>query len=168
MVVGPPAIRADDPLEVGADQLFEAVAVAVGGDPEDRRLRRGRRPQRALLAPGAPAGLIDIERRGAEHGVEQPLVRALEHGRGALTDRIDLILRRKFAARAAMPGLPARAAQQLLRLRPRLRAPLLTRLRRIRGRRLGAVARARPCLLLQPAHPLLQPLAAPGQLLAAP
>ena len=36
VVIGPPAVRADDPLEVLADQLLQAVAVAVLGDPEDR------------------------------------------------------------------------------------------------------------------------------------
>src|SRR6266508_3304923 len=62
VVVGPPAVGADDPA-VATDQLVEPVAVAVFGDPEDRRLGGRRRPQRALLAPGAPAGLIDVDRR---------------------------------------------------------------------------------------------------------
>ena len=40
VVIGPPAVRAEDPFVVLADQLLEAVAVAVLGDPEDRRLWR--------------------------------------------------------------------------------------------------------------------------------
>jgi hypothetical protein len=72
-----------------------------------------------------------------------------------------------------MPGLATRTtslgiSQQLLRLRSCLDPALLTRLGPIRGRGLRAVARAGARLLLEPSHPLLKPLAAPRQLLAAP
>src|SRR5215210_5011623 len=73
MVIGPPAVRADDP-PVAADQLAEAVAVAVLGDPEDRRFGRGRGPQRAPLARGGPAGLVDVERRRVQDRGDQRLV----------------------------------------------------------------------------------------------
>src|ERR1017187_10519219 len=48
-------------------------------------------------------------------------------------------------------------ARQLLRFLPRLRATLLTRLRRIRRRRRGTGTRTRGRFLLQHAQPLLQP-----------
>jgi hypothetical protein len=57
--------------------------------------------------------------------------------RVVIDDLIDLVLGSELATRTAMQILPARLAldailgQQLLRLRARLRTPLLTRLRRI-------------------------------------
>ena len=77
-----------------------------------------------------------------------------------IDDLIDLILGLELPARTPMPRLTAGlalAAQQLLGLRPRLRPPLLPRLRRIRGRRLRTRPRIPPRLLLQPPDPLLQP-----------
>ena len=88
MVIGPPAVRAHDPGEA-ADQLIEPVAVAVLCDPEDRRLGRGRGPQRAPLARRAPAGLIDVQRRRFQHRGEQRLVWLGQDLRRALADLID-------------------------------------------------------------------------------
>ena len=88
VVISPPAIRADDPLVVGADQLGQAVAVAVLRDPEDSRGGRRRSPQRPPLPGGAPAGLIDVQGRRAQSRGHKPLVRVLERRRGALADRV--------------------------------------------------------------------------------
>jgi hypothetical protein len=87
-------------------------------------------------------------------------------------DLVDLLLRGKLPARASVPRLPARLPLTLpfrprLRLLARLRAPLCTPLGRIRGGRLRARARARARLLLEGAYPLIEPLAATRQLLAA-
>jgi hypothetical protein len=75
VVLGPPAIRAGDPFEVLADQLFQTVAMAVLSDPEDRRLGRRRSPQRAALPSGVPAGLLQIHRGRGEHRLHKLLVR---------------------------------------------------------------------------------------------
>ena len=94
--------------------------------------------------------------------------------RVVVDDLVHLILGRQRTAGAPMPGLtPGRAplallGQQLLRLRPRLGSPLLTRLRRILRRRLRPRPRVLPRLLLKPPDPLLQhprlPLNRRGQL----
>ena len=63
VVVGPPAVGAADAGEPLAEELLEPVAVPILGDPEDRRLRRGRGPERAVGPGGDPAGLVDVDRR---------------------------------------------------------------------------------------------------------
>jgi hypothetical protein len=89
--------------------------------------------------------------------------------RVVIDDLIDPILRDELATRTAMPILPARLArdsilgQRLLRLRARLRPPLLTRLRRIRRRRLRTRPRVSPHLFLQPTDPLLEQLTSSRQ-----
>ena len=61
--VGPPAIGADDALEVLAEQGRRLALVAVGGDAKDGDLRSDGAPQGALGAAQLPAGLVDVERR---------------------------------------------------------------------------------------------------------
>ncbi len=78
-----------------------------------------------------------------------------------IDDLLELVLGQKLAARTLVAKLAARLApatpgKQLLRLRPRLRASLLTRLGRIRRRRLRTGTRTLPSLLLKPRHPLVQ------------
>src|SRR4051794_12446912 len=81
-------------------------------------------------------------------GRERPLT-ATAHLRVVIDDLIHLIRRLQLTAGATMPALPALlaplalCAQQLLGLRPRLRAPLRPRLGRIGRRRL----RTRPRVL---------------------
>ncbi len=58
-------------------------------DPEDRRLRRDRSPQRALIMRGKPARLINVDGARCEHLPEQPLVRPGQSQGGALADRVD-------------------------------------------------------------------------------
>jgi hypothetical protein len=87
-----------------------------------------------------------------------------------IDDLRHLILAEQLAPRPLMSGLAARLApgtlhQQLLRLRPSLRATLLTRLWRILRRRAGARTRIYPRLLLKAAHPLLQPRVSSTQLI---
>ena len=60
VLVTRPAIRDDDPAVV-ADQLVELLAVAVLGDLEDRCSRGAHAPQRAGIAGGPPAGLVDMQ-----------------------------------------------------------------------------------------------------------
>jgi hypothetical protein len=60
--------------------------------------------------------------------------------------------------------LLALRAHELLRLRARLRPPLRTRLRRIRGRRLRSRPRVLARLRLQPTQPLLQRLYARSEI----
>jgi len=80
VVVGPPAVRGDDPFEIAAEQFFEAVAVAVFGDPEDRGLGCGCRPERASLGLGEPAGLINVDDRRLEHLLDQFFVWESQRG----------------------------------------------------------------------------------------
>ena len=89
VVVGPPAVGAADAGELLAEELLEAVAVAVGGDPEDRRLGGSRGPERAVVPGGDPARLVDVDRRRAENRGDQGLVRLEERARGAPADRFD-------------------------------------------------------------------------------
>ncbi len=90
---------------------------------------------------------------------------------------VNPILALEGTARALMPGLRASTTplsvtrKQLLRLRPRLGPPLLSRLRRILRRRLRTRTRTLPRPLLETPDPLLQkpslrsqPLHRPGQL----
>jgi hypothetical protein len=81
--------------------------------------------------------------------------------RVVIDDLRDLVLGQKLAPRPLVTGLAARIApttlgKQLLRLRARLRASLLTRLGRIRRRRLRPGTRTFPCPLLKTRHPLVQ------------
>ena len=76
MAVAVPAVGDHDPGIAGADQRVELLAVAVLGDLQERRLRGGRGPQRAALAAGAPAGLIDMHRVLVQHPVLQLQMRA--------------------------------------------------------------------------------------------
>ncbi len=81
--------------------------------------------------------------------------------RVVVDDLRDLIVGQQLAPRPLVTGLaaglaPATLGQQLLRLRPGLRASLLTRLGRIRRRRLRPGTRTLPRLLLKPRQPLVQ------------
>ena len=98
------------------------------------------------------------------------LVPATAAAVGVVIDElVDLILAGERPAGALMPGLPTRSAplpiprQQLLRLRPRLRPPLLTRLRRILRRRPRPGTRTLPRPLLKPPDALLQQQRLRGQ-----
>ena len=88
MAVAVPAVGDHDPWVAGADQRVELLAVAMRGDLEERRLGRGRGPQRATLTAGPPAGLIDMHRALIQHPVLQLQVRAGQRLRGALADRV--------------------------------------------------------------------------------
>ena len=72
--VGPPAIGADDALEVLAEQGRGLALVAVGGDAKDGGLRSDGAPQGALSAAQLPAGLIDVERRCRADAGKQVLI----------------------------------------------------------------------------------------------
>ena len=79
-----------------------------------------------------------------------------------IDDLSHLVLGQKLAPRPLVTRLAAHAAPtttlstQFLGLRARLRASLLTRLRRIRRRRLRPGTRTLPCPLLKTRHPLVQ------------
>ena len=64
-------------------------AVAVFGDLKDRRARRCHGPQRARVPSGPPARLIDVHCGLAENPGPQVSMRAFEHVRGVLADRLD-------------------------------------------------------------------------------
>ena len=115
---------------------------------------RDRRQLRDLTPPRPPRRQL---LRRAEH------VPAASAAFGVVIDKlVDLILRQQRTAGALMPGLAAGTPllpvprQKLLRLRPRLRTPLLPRPRGILRRRLRPRPRTLPPLLLKPRHPLHQ------------
>src|SRR3954463_12221029 len=87
VLVSGPAVGDDDPW-IRADQRVELLTVAVLGDPEQRGLGGGQRPQGAAVSGGSPSGLIDVQRRLIEHPVVQLCVRTGECGASALADRI--------------------------------------------------------------------------------
>src|SRR6266516_5511498 len=89
VVVGPPAVGAADAGELVAEQFLEAVAVAVLGDAEDRRLGGGRGPEGAAFAGGRPAGLVDVDRRRLKDRGAQCFVRLCERVCSAPADRVD-------------------------------------------------------------------------------
>ena len=89
VVVGPPAIRAGDAGELLAQQRLGLALVAVGGDAKERRTRGEGAPERALAAAQAPAGLIDVERRGGADVAEQVLVGLLKRRGRPPHDRVD-------------------------------------------------------------------------------
>jgi len=78
MAVAVPTVRNDDPGIRGADERVEPLAVAVLGDLQERGARCRGGPQRAALAAGPPAGLIDVHRALIQHPVLQLHVRASE------------------------------------------------------------------------------------------
>ena len=88
MAVAVPAIGDHDPRVRGADQRVEHLAVAVLGDLQEHRAGGVRGPQRASIALGAPAGLIDMHRRRLQHLVCEVQVRAGQRFGGALADRV--------------------------------------------------------------------------------
>jgi hypothetical protein len=115
MLVTVPAVRDDDPRIGRADERTELLAVAALGDLKERGGRGARAPQRAALAAGAPAGLIDRHRALVQHPVLQLAVRAGQRLGGSLADRIDRAGRQRDAeqvpgeladpsARDSMPG----------------------------------------------------------------
>jgi len=63
--------------------------VATLGDAEERLLPAEHAPQRAPLSSGAPAGLLDVERRGLPELVVQVRVGFLQGCAGAADDHID-------------------------------------------------------------------------------
>ena len=80
VVVGPPAVGAADAGEPVAEQLGESVAVAVSGDPEDRRRGDGGRPEGAGRPGGRPAGLVDVDRGRPENRGDKRLVWLCQRG----------------------------------------------------------------------------------------
>src|SRR6202035_4741591 len=80
VVVGPPAVGAADAAEVGAEQLFEPVAMSVLRDPEDGRLGDGCGPERAAVLGGRPAGLVDVDRGCLQDRRDQRFVRLCQCG----------------------------------------------------------------------------------------
>src|SRR5665648_362454 len=89
VVVGPPAVRAGHAGELLAEQRLRLAAVAIGSDAKDRGAKGERPPERALAAAQAPAGLVDVERRGGAHVPEQVLVGFVEGPGHALHDGVD-------------------------------------------------------------------------------
>jgi len=63
--------------------------VATLGDAEERLLPAEHAPERAPLSSGAPAGLVDVERRGLPELVVQVRVGFLQGCAGAADDHID-------------------------------------------------------------------------------
>lgn len=61
----------------------------VGGDSEDSRTLGEQRPERALAAAQAPAGLVDVDCCGETDVAEQLLVGEGERLAGAAYDRLD-------------------------------------------------------------------------------
>src|SRR5665647_2283997 len=89
VVVGPPAVRAGHAGELLAEQRLGLAAVAIGSDAKDRGAAGERPPERALAAAQAPAGLVDVERRGGADVPEQVLVGFVEGPGHALHDGVD-------------------------------------------------------------------------------
>src|SRR5450759_1268338 len=89
VVVGPPAVRAGDAGELLAEQRLGLAAVAPLGAAEDGGAAGERSPERALAAAQAPAGLVDVERRGGAHVAEQVFVGLVEGQGRVLQDGVD-------------------------------------------------------------------------------
>ena len=100
-------------------ERVELFAVAVRGDLEERRARGGRGPQRATIAIGAPAGLIDMHRALVKNPVLQLQMRAGERVGGALADRIHAAGRERAPNRS-------RASSEIPRRETRCRAVNVT------------------------------------------
>ena len=75
--------------------------VAIGGDAEDRGAAGERAPERALAAAQAPAGLVDVDRRGGADVAEQVLVGLVEGPGRALHDGVDRAARELGAKQLA-------------------------------------------------------------------
>src|SRR5215211_2477690 len=88
LVVGPPAIRGDDPGEARADQLGQLALVAIGGDVEGGEAVGERGPQGAALPGAPPAGLIDADHGGVLDRLAQLGIGVGESAAGALADRV--------------------------------------------------------------------------------
>ena len=88
-VIGPPAIRGDDPGEALSDQLRQLALVAIGGDVEGGVAVGDGAPEGALLPGVAPAGLIDAEDRGVLDRLAQLRVGLSQGAGGTLADRVD-------------------------------------------------------------------------------
>ena len=101
MAVAIPAVRDHDPRIRGADERVELLTVAVRGDHKERRIRGGRGPQRAALAAGSPACLIDMHRALIQHPVLQMQMRSGERLRSALADRVHTAGRERGAEQIA-------------------------------------------------------------------
>src|SRR5450759_3305556 len=112
VIVGPPAVRAGDPRELLAEQRLGLAAVAPLGAAEDGGAAGERSPERALAAAQAPAGLVDVERRGGAHVAEQVFVGLLQSGARAADDGLDGTARELGAEELAQElcGIAARDA----------------------------------------------------------
>src|SRR5436190_1174000 len=88
VVIGPPAVGADDRLRV-AKQRLGLLAVARRGDPERGRLVAEGAPEEARLARLLPAGLIDADDRGAANSIAKPFLGLAQGRAGAPDDRVD-------------------------------------------------------------------------------
>jgi hypothetical protein len=71
VIVGPPPVAGGDAGKALRKQGLGLALVAVGGDAKDGGPPGESAPQGALAAAGAPAGLIDVDRRGGADVVEQ-------------------------------------------------------------------------------------------------
>ena len=74
VVMGLPAVAGGDTREAITEQRSGLPLMAVGGDAKDGRAAGERTPEGALLTPGAPAGLIDIDRRGGPSATKELLI----------------------------------------------------------------------------------------------
>ena len=88
MRIGPPAVGSHDCLGIG-EQALGAILVAVAGEVKEGVTVGEHSPQRALLAGGAPAGLVHVQALAGAHALSQILIRVFERPRGALQDRLD-------------------------------------------------------------------------------
>jgi hypothetical protein len=88
-LLGPPAIRASNTGEVRAEEGPGLALVATRGNAKDGGPPDESAPQSALVAPSAPAGLIDVDRRSGADEVEQFFVGQTQRRRCAPENGID-------------------------------------------------------------------------------
>mgnify|MGYP007107693838 CR=1 FL=1 len=89
VVMGLPAVAGGDTREAITEQRSGLPLMAVGGDAKDGRAAGERTPEGALLTPGAPAGLIDVDGGRSADVMKQLLVGQPKRGPGPPDHGID-------------------------------------------------------------------------------
>jgi hypothetical protein len=89
VVVGAPAVGADDPGEALAEQHPGLGRVAARRDPEHGGSAGQRAPQRPAAAGRLPAGLVDVDHRSRLDPLLELHVGPGERLTGAVDDRVD-------------------------------------------------------------------------------
>ena len=147
------------PEKSSPSRAWASRSMTIRGDAKDRGAGGEHAPERAPAAAQAPAGLVDVERRGAADVAEQILVGLVERRGRALQDRLHGAGRRARRRRARAASsvvsrretrfLTARVATAACRRGPKAprRNPGAAARRASRRRTAGQRRRCRRCSL---------------------